>query len=350
MAKDDLQMNIGKNFKPFIIAEISANHKKSIKRVFKMIDEAKKAGASAIKLQSYKADTITLNIRSKNFYIKDKKSLWKNKYLYDLYKEGETPWEWTTKIFKYAKKKKIICFSTPFDETAVDMLEQVNCPLYKIASFELTDHILLKKVAKTKKPIILSTGMATKKEIKESLSILKKNGSKKIIILKCTSAYPAQTENLNLSTIQDMKKTFKCCVGYSDHSKGITAATTAVSLGADVIEKHFTLYKNDGALDSQFSSDPVELKSLIKSCNNAKKALGGIKYGPTTQEKYSIKKRRSLFFLSNLKKGDIIKKKDIGSFRPALGIEVKYYNKIIGKKLIKKTEYGQPVKKNFFSK
>lgn len=350
MDKDDLQMNIGKNFKPFIIAEISANHKKSINRVFKMIDEAKKAKASAIKLQSYKADTITLNIRSKNFFIKDKKSLWKNNYLYDLYKKGETPWEWTNKIFKYAKKKKIICFSTPFDETAVDMLEQVNCPLYKIASFEMTDHILLKKVAKTKKPIILSTGMATKKEIKESVNILKKNGSKEVIILKCTSAYPAQTENLNLSTITDMKKSFKCCVGYSDHSIGITAATTAVSLGADVIEKHFTLNKNDGALDSQFSSDPVELKSLIKSCNNAKIALGGIKYGPTTQEKKSIKKRRSLFFLNNLKKGDIIKKQDIGSFRPALGVEVKYYDKIIGKKLIKNTKYGQPVKKKDFTK
>lgn len=350
MAKNGLQMNIGSNFEPFIVAEISANHKKSIYRVFKMIDEAKKANASAIKLQSYKADTITMNIRNKNFYIKDKKSLWKNRYLYDLYKEGETPWGWTSKIFNYAKKKKIICFSTPFDETAVDMLEQVNCPIYKIASFEMTDHILLKKVAKTKKPIILSTGMATKKEIQESINVLKKNGSKKIIILKCTSAYPAQIKNLNLSTILDMKKSFNCSVGYSDHSIGIVAATTAVSLGADLIEKHFTLNKNDGSLDSKFSSDPRELMSLVKSCNNAKKALGSTKYGPTIQEKNSLKKRRSLFFTNFLKKGDIVKKKDIGSFRPALGVEVKNYNKIIGKRLIKNTKYGQPVKKNFFKK
>lgn len=350
MANNDLQIKIGDNFKPFIIAEISANHKKSINRVYKMIDEAKKANASAVKIQSYKADTITLNVKNKNFFIKEKKSLWKNRYLYDLYKEGETPWKWTKKIFNYAQKKKIICFSTPFDNTAVDMLQEVGCPIYKIASFELTDHLLLKKVANTNKPVILSTGMATKNEIKESMNILKKNGAKKIIILKCTSAYPAKLESLNLQTIQDMKKTFNCCVGYSDHSKGIVAATTAVSLGADVIEKHFTLNKNDGALDSIFSSDPNELGSLIKSCNDAKKALGKINYGPTNQEMSSIKKRRSLYFLTTLNKGDVVGQKDIGSFRPALGLEVRNYDKIIGKKLIKKTKYGQPVKKNFFKK
>ena len=350
MAKDGLQINIGKNHKPFIVAEISANHKQSISRVFKMIDEAKKCNASAIKLQTYKADKITLNIKNKNFFINDKKSLWKNRYLYELYKEGEMPWEWTYKIFNYARQKKIICFSTPFDESAVDLLEQVNCPIYKIASFELTDYILLEKVAKTKKPVILSTGMATKKEIKDSIGILKKNGSKKIILLKCTSVYPAKIEDLNLLTINDLKKTFKCNIGYSDHSEGIIAATTAVSIGADVIEKHFTLSKKDGALDSKFSADPEELKNLVEACNNAKKALGVIHYGPSVNEKNSIKKRRSLYFISNLKKNDIIKKNDIGSFRPALGIDVKYYKKIIGKRLIKKTYYGQPVKKNFFKK
>lgn len=349
MAKNDLQIRIGNKFKPFIIAELSANHKKSISRVYKLIDEAKKANVSAIKLQSYKADTITLNVRNKNFLIKDKKSLWRNKYLYDLYKEGSTPWEWTKKIFSYAKKKRIICFSTPFDHKAVDMLEEVGCPLYKIASFELTDHMLLEKIAKTKKTVILSTGMASKNEIKESINVLKKNGSKKIIILKCTSIYPAPIENLNLLTIKDMKKTFNCSVGYSDHSIGIAAATSAVVLGADVIEKHFTLSKNDGALDSKFSSDPKELSNLVKSCNDAKKALGKIKYGPTKHEKNSIKKRRSLFFVSNLKKGEKVTKKDIGSFRPSLGIEVKYYSKIIGKKLIKNAKYGQPVKNNFFA-
>ena len=350
MAKNDLQINIGEHSNPFIVAEISANHKKSIKRVFKMIDEAKKVNASAVKIQSYKAEKITLNVRNNNFYIKEKSSLWKNRYMYDLYKEGEMPWEWTNKIFNYAKRKKIICFSTPFDRTAVDMLEKFNCPIYKVASFELTDHLLLKKIANTKKPVILSTGMASKKEIKESIDILKKNGSKNVIILKCTSAYPAKIENLNLSTIIDMKKYFNCIVGYSDHSKGIVAATTAVSLGADVVEKHFTLNKNDGALDSKFSSDPTELKDLIKSCNEAKKALGKVKYGPTEQEKNSIKKRRSLFFIKNLKKGDTITKNDIESFRPSIGIEVKNYYKILGKKLIKNTKYGQPVKKNFFKK
>ena len=339
---------IGPNHPPFIIAELSANHKKSINRVFKMIDKAKEANASAIKIQSYKPDTITLNVKNKNFFINDKNSLWKNNYLYDLYKKGSTPWEWTSKIFKYAKKKNIICFSTPFDETAVDMLDKQDCPIYKIASFELTDHILLEKVAKTKKPVILSTGMATLTEIKESINVLKKNGTKQITILKCTSAYPAPIADLNLSTIRDMKKKFDCDVGYSDHSIGVSAAVAAVTLGANVIEKHFTLNKNDGSLDSKFSSDPKELALLVKLCREAKQSLGKIKYGPSGKEKKSIKKRRSLFFVKNLTKGKIINKNDIGSFRPALGLETKHYKKIIGKKLLKDVKYGDPVKKYFF--
>lgn len=348
MAKNDFQFKIGEKFNPFVIAELSANHKKSIKRVYKMIDKAIEANVSAIKIQSYRPDTITLNVKNKNFFINDKNSLWKNNYLYDLYKKGSTPWEWTSKIFKYAQKKGIICFSTPFDETAVDMLEKVNCPIYKIASFELTDHILLEKVAKTNKPVILSTGMATVSEIKESISVLKKNGSKKIILLKCTSAYPAPLSNLNLLTIKDMKKKFNCNIGYSDHSIGVSAAITAVTLGATVIEKHFTLSKNDGSLDSKFSSDPKELKLLVKLCREAKQAIGVIKYGPTQEEKNSIKKRRSLYFKKKISKGNIISKDDIGSFRPALGLETKFYKKIIGKKLLKSTKYGDPVKRNFF--
>ena len=348
MDKNDLPISIGPKFKPFIIAEISANHKKSIKRVFKLIDKAKNAGASAIKLQSYKANTITLNIKNKSFFINNKKSLWKNKYMYDVYKKGSTPWKWTKKIFDYAKKKKIICFSTPFDKTAVDMLEKVNCPIYKISSFELTDFILLKKVAKTKKPVILSTGMASLTEIIESIKFLKKNGNKKFFLLKCTSSYPAYFEDLNLLTIKDMQKKFNCNIGYSDHSLGISAAVTAVSLGADIIEKHFTINKNDGGLDSKFSADPKELKALVSACNEARASLGNVKYGPTKNEKSSIKKRRSLFFIKNLNKGSIITNQDFGSYRPALGLETKYYQKIIGKKLIKKVKYGDPIKKNDF--
>jgi len=339
---------IGPNHPPFIIAELSANHKKSINRVFKMIDKAKEANASAVKIQSYKPNTITLNVKNKNFFISDKNSLWKNNYLYDLYKKGATPWHWTSKIFKYAKKKNIICFSTPFDKTAVDMLEKEDCPIYKIASFELTDHILLEKVAKTKKPVILSTGMATLNEIRDSINVLKENGTKQITILKCTSAYPAPIADLNLSTVRDMKKKFDCNIGYSDHSIGVSAAVAAVTLGANVIEKHFTLSKNDGSLDSKFSSDPKELALLVKLCREAKQSLGKIKYGPTAKEKKSIKKRRSLFFVRNLSKGKIINKNDIGSFRPALGLETKYYKKIIGKKLLKSVKYGDPVKKFFF--
>lgn len=340
---------IGPKHPPFIIAELSANHKKSINRVFKMIDKAKEANASAVKIQSYKPNTITLNVKNKNFFITDKNSLWKNNYLYDLYKKGATPWEWTSKIFKYAKKKNIICFSTPFDETAVDMLEKEDCPIYKIASFELTDHILLEKVAKTKKPVILSTGMASLTEIKESINVLKKNGTKQITILKCTSAYPAPIADLNLSTVIDMKKKFDCNIGYSDHSIGVSAAVAAVTLGANVIEKHFTLSKSDGSLDSKFSADPKELALLVKLCREAKEALGKIKYGPTAKEKKSIKKRRSLFFVRNLSKGKIINQNDIGSFRPALGLETKHYKKIIGKRLLKEVKYGDPVKKNFFN-
>lgn len=350
MAKNDLQIKIGKNFHPFIIAELSANHKKSINRVFKMIDKAKEANVSAIKIQSYKAETMTLNIKNKKFFINDKKSLWKNNYYYDLYKKGATPWDWTKRIFQYAKKKKLICFSTPFDKTAVDMLESVNCPIYKIASFEMTDHLLLERIAKTRKPIIMSTGMASQKEIKEALSILKKFGTKKIIILKCTSLYPAPIKNLNLLTIRNMKKKFNKIVGYSDHSIGVAAAVTAVSMGADVIEKHFTLNKKDGALDSKFSSDPKELALLVKLCREAKKAIGKVKYGPSAEERNSVKKRRSLFFVKDLPKGNIIQKTDIGSYRPALGMETRYYKKIIGKKLLKKAKYGDPVKKDFFKK
>ena len=350
MAKNDLQIKIGNKSKPFIIAELSANHKKSINRVYKMIDKAKEANVSAIKIQSYKPETMTLNIKNKNFFISDKKSLWKNNYYFDLYKKGATPWDWTSKIFKYAYKKKLICFSTPFDVSAVKMLESFNCPIYKIASFELTDHILLESVAKTKKPVILSTGMALVREIKEALIILKKYGTKKIIILKCTSSYPAPTSDLNLITIKDMKKKFKCEVGYSDHSIGVSAAVTAVSMGAVVIEKHFTLNKNDGALDSKFSSDPNELALLVKLCRESKESIGKIKYGPSKVEKNSIKKRRSLYFVKTLSKGSILKKDDIGSFRPALGLETKFYKKIIGKRLLKGTKYGDPVKKHFFKK
>jgi pseudaminic acid synthase len=346
MVKNALSIKIGPSFKPFIIAEISANHKKSIRRVFKLIDKAKIAGVSAIKLQSYKANTLTLNIKNKNFFIKNKKNLWHSNYMYDIYQKGSTPWSWTKQIFNYAKKKKLICFSSPFDTTAVDMLEKVNCPIYKIASFELTDFILLKKVAQTKKPIILSTGMASFKEIKESIKFLKKHGNKKLYLLKCTSTYPAQSKDLNLITIKDMQKKFNSVIGYSDHSLGISAAVTAISLGANLIEKHFTLNKNDGALDSKFSADPQELNELVKACNEAWVSLGTVKYGPTKSEKNSIKKRRSLFFIKNLEKGKKISYEDFGSFRPALGLETKYFKKIIGKKLTKKVKYGDPVKKN----
>ena len=334
--------------KPIIVAEISGNHKKSLSRIFKLMDLAKKAGADAIKIQSYTPDTLTMNIKNKHFKISNKKSLWNRKYLYDLYSEGETPWRWTNKIFKYAKKKKILCFSTPFDPTSVDMLEKNNCPIYKIGSFELNDFILLTKVAKTKKPVILSTGMATYQEIKSSIKILRKYGTKKIILLKCTSSYPASLNELNLETISDMKQKFGCKVGFSDHSIGILASIVAVCFGATIIEKHFTINKKDGAIDSKFSSDFEELKMLCDYCKKIDTIKGTINYAPTLSEIDSLKRRRSLFFTKNLKKGAILKKNEFGSFRPALGLETMYYKKVLGKKLIKDVTLGKPVKLNDF--
>ena len=323
---------IGTNFSPFLIAEISANHKKDIKRVYKIINAAASAGFDAIKVQTYRADTITLKSNKKDFKILDKKSIWYGKSLHDIYLQGSMPWDWHIKIKNYCIKKKIIFFSTPFDESAVNFLEKLNVPLYKISSFEITHYPLLKKVAKTKKPIIISTGMASKNEIRLALKTLNKNGAKKIILLRCNSSYPAPVEESNLITIRDMSKLFKVNVGLSDHTIGSVNAISAIALGATVVEKHVTISKKDGALDSPFSLEIKDFKKFVEDCKNTKKIIGKVYYGPSKREKPSLKYRRSIYVSKNIKKGEKITKSNIKIVRPALGLNIKFYEKILGMK------------------
>lgn len=337
---------ISKKNKPFIIAEMSGNHNGLLSNALKLVDLAAKCGADAIKLQTFTPNTITMKSKRKEFYIKDKKNLWKNNSLFQLYKKAHTPWEWHHQIFQRAKKRKIICFSSPFDETAVDFLEKLNAPLYKIASFENTHFPLLKKVAKTGKPIIMSTGLASMKEINESVKFLRKNGCKSLALLKCTSAYPADPSDLNLLTIKDLKKRFNCEVGISDHSLGIGAAIAAVSLGAVIIEKHFSLKKNVG-VDGKFSSEVNEMKNLIDQSKIASKSLGKVFYGPTENEKKYLIYRRSIYVSKNVKKGEKLSKENTKIIRPSLGMKPKLYWSVLNKKFRKNIKKGTPLKKEF---
>ena len=337
---------INKNNKPFIIAEMSGNHNGLLSNALKLVDLAAKCGADAIKLQTFTPDTITMKSKRKEFYIKDKKNLWKNNSLFELYKKAHTPWKWHHKIFERAKKKKIICFSSPFDETAVDFLEKLNAPFYKIASFENTHFPLLKKVAKTGKPIIMSTGLASIKEITESVKFLRKNGCKSLALLKCTSAYPAEPSDLNLQTIKDLKKRFNCEVGISGHSLGIGAAIAAISLGAVIIEKHFSLKKNVG-VDGKFSSEVNEMKNLVDQSKIAFKSLGKVFYGPTENEKKYIIYRRSIYVSKNVKKGEKLTKENTKIIRPSLGMKPKLYWRVLNKKFRKNVKKGTPLKKEF---
>lgn len=337
---------ISKKNKPFIIAEMSGNHNGLLSNALKLVDLAAKCGADAIKLQTFTPNTITMKSKRKEFYIKDKKNLWKNNSLFQLYKKAHTPWEWHHQIFQRAKKRKIICFSSPFDETAVDFLEKLNAPLYKIASFENTHFPLLKKVAKTGKPIIMSTGLASIKEISESVKFLRKNGCKSLALLKCTSAYPADPSDLNLLTIKDLKKRFNCEVGISDHSLGIGAAIAAVSLGAVIIEKHFSLKKNIG-VDGKFSSEVNEMKNLIDQSKIASKSLGKVFYGPTENEKKYLIYRRSIYVSKNVKKGEKLSKENTKIIRPSLGMKPKLYWSVLNKKFRKNIKKGTPLKKEF---
>ena len=328
---------IGSHHKPFIIAEMSGNHNQSLERALSIVDAAAEAGAHALKLQTYTADTITM----KGAYtIKDQNSLWNGKELHELYKEAYTPWEWHKSIFERAKEKGMIAFSSPFDETAVDFLESLNVPAYKIASFENTHHPLLVKVAQTGKPVILSTGVSSIADIDESVSVLRKAGCKDLILLKCTSTYPASPENTNLNTIPHLAQLHNCVVGLSDHTMGIGASVAAIALGARVIEKHFTLSRADGGVDSAFSLEPSELKNLVIETERAFLALGKIQYGIQDAEQKSKFFKRSIYVAEDIKEGEIFTEKNIRVIRPGDGIAPKYFNLIIGKKSTQSLKAG----------
>lgn len=333
--------------KPFIIAEMSGNHNQSLERALSIVDAAADAGAHAIKLQTYTADTMTI----KGAYaITDENSLWNGRELYDLYKEAYTPWEWHSAIFEHAKKKNLIAFSSPFDETAVDFLEELNVPLYKIASFENTDHPLLKKVARTGKPVIMSTGVSTLADIYESVQILRDNGCQDLVLLKCTSTYPASPENTNLLSIPVLKEIFRdCMIGLSDHTMGVGASIASVVLGARVIEKHFTLRRADGGVDSAFSLEPEEMRSLVVETERAFLALGRPFFDVQPAETKSRIFKRSIYVSSPISAGEEFTKNNIRVIRPGDGLLPKYFDQVLGKKAAQDLKPGTPLDWKFIS-
>jgi len=336
-------INIGLEHKPLIIAEMSGNHNQSLDRALEIVEAAASTGAHALKLQTYTADTLTLDVYEGDFFIEDKDSLWKGKSLYELYKEAYTPWEWHEPIIKRANALGMICFSTPFDDTAVDYLEDLNVPAYKIASFENIHLPLIKKVASTGKPMIISTGMASIAEMDEMVQTVRDNGCGQFILLKCTSTYPATPENSNVLTIPHMRELFCCEVGLSDHTMGIGASVAAVAHGATVIEKHFTLNRTDGGVDSAFSLEPKEMKQLVIETERAWQSLGTVKYGTSEAEKGSLTFRRSLYIAEDMKKDDILNEKNLRIIRPGLGLAPKYYDVVLGRTVNQDVKKGTAV-------
>ncbi|CAN7182098.1 pseudaminic acid synthase [Rossellomorea sp. LjRoot5] len=336
-------IKIGPKQKPFIIAEMSGNHNQSLERALEIVEAAAKSGAHALKIQTYTADTMTLNIENPDFKIEDDKSLWNGKNLYQLYQQAYTPWEWHKPIFDKARELGMIPFSTPFDDTAVEFLEELGVSMYKIASFENTDIPLIKKVASTGKPMIISTGMASVAELDETVKAAKEAGCKDLILLKCTSTYPATPENTNISTIPHMRELFKVQVGVSDHTMGTGVSVASVALGATVIEKHFTLSRSDGGVDSQFSLEPDELERLVVETERAWLSLGEIKYGVTKAEFNSLKFRRSIYVSLDIKKGENITLENIKIVRPGFGIKPKYLTNVLGRKANKDLSKGSPL-------
>lgn len=323
--------NIGLGNPPFIIAEMSGNHNQSLDRALDIVEAAAKSGAHALKLQTYTADTMTLDVQDGDFFINDSNSLWKGHSLHRLYQKAYTPWEWHKPIFEKCKELGLICFSTPFDETAVDFLEKLNVPCYKIASFENNHTPLIKKVAQTGKPIILSTGMASVSELEDAVKTIKATGNEQIVLLKCTSAYPATAADANILTIPHMKDLFETQVGLSDHTLGLGVAIASVVLGATVIEKHFTISRAESGVDSAFSLEPDELKNLVIESKRAWQSLGKVTYGVSKNEKESKQFRRSIYVSKDIKAGEILTKDNIKIVRPGFGLEPKYFEELLGK-------------------
>lgn len=333
---------LGPGHAPFVIAEMSGNHGQSLDRAMKIVELAAQAGAHALKLQTYTADTMTIDVREREFFISDEKSLWKGESLYDLYEKAHTPWEWHKPIFDRCRELGMVGFSTPFDPTAVDFLEGLGVPCYKVASFENIDLPLIAKVAKTGKPVIISTGMAKIAEIDEAVRTARENGCEDLILLKCTSSYPASAESSNLATIPHMRELFKCHVGLSDHTMGIGVPVASAALGAVAIEKHFIDSRADGGVDAAFSAEPDELAALVRESRAAAHSVGGVAYGPTEEECGSVVFRRSLYIAKDLKAGDTLTTDNLRAIRPGLGLSPKYFQQLLGKRVSRDVERGTP--------
>lgn len=331
---------IGRQHAPFVIAEMSGNHNNSLDRALEIVEAAARAGAHALKLQTYTPDTMTLDLDEREFHISDPKSLWSGTSLYKLYGEATTPWEWHKPIFDRARELGIIAFSTPFDETAVDFLESLGVPCYKIASFENTDLPLIRRVAATGKPLIVSTGMATAAELDETVRCAREAGCKDLVLLKCTSTYPATPDNTNILTVPHMRDLFGCEVGLSDHTMGVGVSVASVALGATVIEKHFTLNRSDGGVDSTFSMEPAEMAQLVLETERAWQAIGQISYGPTEAEKKSLQYRRTLYVVKDLKAGDVLTRENVRAIRPGLGLPPKHLEHVLGRTVKQSVQRG----------
>jgi pseudaminic acid synthase len=325
---------------PFIIAEMSGNHNHSLERALEIVEAAAKTGAHALKIQTYTPDTMTLDLDEREFHISDPNSIWAGTSLYKLYGEAYTPWEWHKPIFDRARELGIIPFSTPFDDTAIDLLESLDVPCYKIASFENTDLPLIRRVAATGKPMIISTGMASIAELDDTVRAARDAGCNDLILLKCTSTYPATADNTNILTIPHMRELFGCEVGLSDHTIGVGVSVASVALGATVIEKHFTLNRADGGVDSTFSMEPAEMAQLVVETERAWNSLGKVTYGATEAEKKSIIFRRSLYVVQDLKMGDVLTQENVRAIRPGLGLPTKYLDVLIGKAVKKNIRRG----------
>ncbi len=334
---------IGSDHRPFIIAEMSGNHNQSLERALAIVEAAAQTGAQALKLQTYTADTITLNVRGGAFDINDANSLWSGKNLHDLYKEAHTPWEWHEPIMTRANELGMICFSSPFDETAIDFLETLNVPAYKIASFENNHLPLIRKAASTGKPLIMSTGMASLAELDEAVKAAREGGCKDLVLLKCTSTYPATPENTNVLTIPHMRELFGCEIGLSDHTMGVGVSVAAVAHGATVVEKHFTLSRADGGVDSAFSLEPHELKSLVDETERAWQCLGRVTYGPTEAEKKSLLYRRSIYISSTVRAGEVFTEENVRIVRPGEGLAPRHIDQVIGRTATRDADAGTPV-------
>lgn len=335
--------SIGPGQAPFIIAEMSGNHNQSLDRALEIVEAAARTGAHALKIQTYTADTMTLDLDEREFHISDPNSLWKGTSLYKLYQEAYTPWEWHEPIFRRARELGLIPFSTPFDDTAINLLESLDAPCYKVASFENTDLPLIRKVAATGKPLIISTGMATVAELDETVRAAREAGCRDLVLLKCTSTYPATPANTNIRTIPHLRELFGCEVGLSDHTMGTGVSVASVALGATVIEKHFTLSRADGGVDSSFSMEPAEMAALVVETERAWQSLGGVSYGPSAAERKSLQFRRTLYITEALKEGEVLTQANLRAIRPGLGLPPKFLEQFLGKRVTRDVPRGTPL-------